>query len=127
MLRRSILTMSRWGEASGPFSTESGALLDKIIYEHFGTLTSEKLIPAALELANLTNGRAAIQMLKEENANLPTINWFTRQGYELNTMTNNCSAEELLASRIYRIMQGPKRDPLLKAGQADFDRAFRRI
>jgi hypothetical protein len=79
-------------------------------------------LPAAIELANLAGGKAADNMLKLQNANLPTVNFFDRGGYEGNPVTHKRSADELLQA-IYNVMH-PKPGANAPQGLINFKKAF---
>jgi hypothetical protein len=67
----------------------------------------------------------AQKMLVPENSNLPTSNFFAKDGYQSNPVTSRRSADELLL-QIYRIMHGPNSDPN-KPGMKQFNDAFNSI
>jgi len=77
-------------------------------------------LPAAIEMANLAGGDEADQMLKPQNANYPTDNFFDRGGYEANPLTNRRTADELLVA-IYSRMHSGKQRPV---GMQQMDQAF---
>jgi hypothetical protein len=78
-------------------------------------------LPAAIELANLA-GNVADKMLQPQNANLSTVNFFDREGYEGNPVTHKRSADELLQA-IYNVMH-PKPGAKVPQGLINFKKAF---
>ena len=126
LLRNHILTLKRYGEKGGPLPAESRDLLDKISYSYFGGITGDKLLPAAVELANLTGLRSAISMLDPANSELPTSNFFARSGYEHNPVVYERSSNELLMF-IDLIMSGSCSDPAKHDGIAAFDKSFQSL
>ncbi len=63
----------------------------------------ESLTPAQLELLNLAGERNGLLMLKPENAQLPTANFFDRAGYDANPVVHQRTAARLL-ERIDELM-----------------------
>ena len=122
MMNSQVLTIRRYGGDHGPLSTEGRALLDKITYDYFGGYSAQHMNAAAIELINLAGMSGGLPMLKPENGNYPTSNFFAKNGYEGNPVTSRRSADELLL-QIYRIMHGPNSDPN-KPGIKQFNDAF---
>jgi hypothetical protein len=125
MMNTQILTIRRFGGERGPLSNEARALLDRATFDYFGGYSADRLQAAAIELANLSGMGSAQKMLNPDNANLPTSNFFARDGYQGNPVTSRRSASELLL-QIYRIMHGPNSDPS-KPGMKQFNDAFNSI
>jgi hypothetical protein len=122
LMNSQVLTIRRYGGENGPLSPEGRALLDKITFDYFGGFRADQLQAAAIELANLAGKGAALPMLNPDYSNLPTSNFFARNGYEGNPVTSRRSADELLI-QIYRIMHGPNSDAS-KEGIKQFNDAF---
>jgi hypothetical protein len=122
VLNLGILTLKREGEQTGPLSADAALLMDKLIVSYRGGVTAQSLIPAAVELINLAGPESASEMLAPANGKYPTVNFFTRPGYNANGITNGRSADELIM-QIDRIMHGLNRDPQ-KPGQAQFEKVF---
>ena len=122
LMNSQVLTIRRYGGEHGPLSPEGRALLDKVTFDYFGGYSAERLQAAAIELANLAGMGTAKKMLDPTYGNLPTSNFFAKNGYEGNPITSRRSADELLL-QIYRIMHGPNSDPT-KQGIRDFNDAF---
>ncbi len=125
MMNTQILTIRRYGGDKGPLTPEARALLDRVTFDYFGGFSADRLQAAAIELANLAGMGTAQKMLVPENSNLPTSNFFARDGYQSNPITSRRSADELLL-QIYRIMHGPNSDPS-KPGIKQFNDAFNSI
>jgi hypothetical protein len=121
MLNTKILQLKKFTDPAGPLSNSARLLMDKMFAARFGELTPEKLMPAALELANLAGSGNALLMLK--NMDKPTTNFFSRRGYEGNPTSNGRTAEELLL-QIHRNMHGPNGDPLRRPGVDGLLKAF---
>jgi hypothetical protein len=122
LMNSQVLTIRRYGGDHGPLSPEARALLDKVTFDYFGGYRADQLQAAAIELANLAGMGTAQTMLNPSSANLPTSNFFAKNGYEGNPVTSRRSADELLL-QIYRIMHGPNSDPT-KQGMKQFNDAF---
>jgi hypothetical protein len=125
MMNSQILTIRRYGGDKGPLTPEARALLDRVTFDYFGGFSADHLQAAAIELANLAGMGTAQKMLVPENSNLPTSNFFAKDGYQSNPVTSRRSADELLL-QIYRIMHGPNSDPA-KPGMKQFNDAFNSI
>jgi hypothetical protein len=125
MMNSQILTIRRYGGDTGPLSPEARALLDRVTFDYFGGFSADQLQAAAIELANLAGMGTAQKMLVPENSNLPTSNFFAKDGYQSNPVTSRRSADELLL-QIYRIMHGPNSDPS-KPGMKQFNDAYNSI
>ena len=125
MMNSQILTIRRYGGDKGPLTPEARALLDRVTFDYFGGFSADRLQAAAIELANLAGMGTAQKMLVPENSNLPTSNFFAKDGYQSNPVTSRRSADELLL-QIYRIMHGPNSDPS-KPGMKQFNDAFNSI
>jgi hypothetical protein len=125
MLRTNVLTLRDFGENSGALSADSRLLLNKVVQSYYGGLTADKLMPAALELANLAGPKNAQAMIDAQNQDVPTVNFFSQAGYNANPVTNRRTGSELLL-QIERIMRGPSNSNQDRPGQADFDLAFER-
>ena len=123
MLRVSVLAIKDFGEPSGALSPQAQLLLTKITQSYYGGLTADKLMPAALELANLAGPKNAQGMVDAHNQDVPTANFFSQAGYQGNPVTNRRTGSELLL-QIERSMRGPNNSTQERPGQADFDRAF---
>jgi hypothetical protein len=123
MLRVNVIAIKDFGEPSGKLSAQSQLLLNKITDSYYGGLTADKLMPAALELANLAGPKNAQGMVDTNNQDVPTVNFFSQAGYQGNPVTNRRTGHELLL-QIERSMQGPNNSTQERSGQADFDRAF---
>lgn len=123
LMNQKLLTLRRFGEPGGKLSNDARLLLDKTFVSHFGELSPAKGMPAALELANLAGSGKALAMLKTANADYPTVNFFARNGYEANPVTNRRSADELYMY-IHRVMHGPNSDASNKPGVQDMLKAF---
>lgn len=117
-----VLQLRRFGDEKGKLSPHARLLLDKVSVAHFGEMTSARAMPAALELANLAGKGKALAMIKKENADYPTVNFFARNGYEANPVTSRRTADELLMY-IHRVMHGPNSDSK-KPGVAEMLQAF---
>jgi len=124
MLNTKILQIKKSTDSAGPLSNSAKLLMDKMFAARFGEMTSDKLMPAALELANLAGSGNALLMLK--NMDKVTPNFFSRQGYDVNPVSNGRTAEELLL-QIHRNMNGPNGDPLRRPGVDALLKAFDRI
>jgi hypothetical protein len=122
MMNSQVLTIRRYGGAGGPLSPEARALLDRVTSDYFGGFSADKLQAAAIEMANLSGMGTAQSMLQPDHGNLPTSNFFAKDGYQSNPVTSRRSADELLL-QIYRIMRGPNGDST-KPGNSQFDQAF---
>jgi hypothetical protein len=122
IMNMNVMTMRRYGGENGPLSKEARALLDKLTADYFGGYSVEQLQAAAIELANLAGVGAAQGMLKPNYGDLPTSNFFNKDGYESNPVTSRRSVDELLL-QIYRVMYGLHDDPSLR-GMKQFDDAF---
>ncbi len=125
MMNSQILTIRRYGGDKGPLPPEARALLDRVTFDYFGGYSADRLQAAAIELANLAGMGSAQKMLVPENSNLPTSNFFAKDGYQSNPVTSRRSADELLL-QIYRIMHGPNSDPS-RPGMKQFTDAFNSI
>lgn len=121
MLNTKILQLKKFQDPAGPLSDSAKLLMDKMFAARFGEMTPDKLMPAALELANLAGSGNALLMLK--NLDKPTPNFFSRAGYEVNPTSNGRTAEELLL-QIHRNMNGPNGDPARRPGVEALLRAF---
>lgn len=124
MLNTKILQLKKFGDPAGPLSDSGKLLMDKMFAARFGEMTSDKLMPAALELANLAGDGNALSMLK--NPDKITPNFFTRAGYDVNPVSNGRTAEELLL-QIHRNMNGPNGDPARRPGVDALLKAFDKI
>jgi hypothetical protein len=122
LINSRVLTIRRYGGQSGPLSVEARALLDRATSDYFGGFSADQFQPAAIELANLSGMGTAQEMLQPEHSNLPTSNFFARNGYQGNPITSRRSADELLL-QIYRVMHGPNGDAS-RAGIAQFNAAY---
>jgi len=122
ILNMNVMTMRRFGGENGPLSKEARALLDKVTADYFGGYSVDQLQAAAVELANLAGVGAAQGMLNPNYGDLPTSNFFGKDGYESNPVTARRSVDELLL-QIYRVMYGLHDDPNLR-GMKQFDDAF---
>lgn len=80
----------------------------------------QDITPAKLELANLAGAGTAAKMLKPENADVPTSNYFDQSGYQDNPMVRMRSVSELL-KRIDQVITEGRALP----GTQEFERAFR--
>jgi hypothetical protein len=83
---------------------------------------ADDFLPASVELANLAGTANAGEMLKPENADYPTVNFFNRQGYDANPVTHNRTADQLLRA-IYKHMQ-PKAGRATQDGMKEMIAAF---
>jgi hypothetical protein len=126
MMRVNVLAIKDVGELSGPLSPQAQLLLNKVTQSYYGGLTADKLMPAVLELANLSGPTNAKQMADVKNQNVPTVNFFSQAGYQGNPVTNRRTGPELLL-QIERSMKGPNNSASDRPGQADFDRAFAQL
>lgn len=122
LMNSQVLQIRRYGGDHGPLSPEGRALLDKVTFDYFGGYRADQLQAAAIELANLAGMGAALPMLNPSYGNLPTSNFFAKNGYEGNPVTSRRSADELLI-QIYRLMHGPNSDPS-RQGIKEFNDAF---
>jgi hypothetical protein len=89
-------------------------LLDKVRYVYTGAPTADQYRPAFMELINLSGISSASAMVRPENLDASTVNFFERQGYHGNSITNRRTAGELVDA-IYAKMQRV----YLKAGTPD--------
>jgi hypothetical protein len=92
----------------------SSLLLDKVRYVYTGAPTADQYRPAFMELINLSGISSASAMVRPENLDASTVNFFERQGYHGNSITNRRTAGELVDA-IYAKMQRV----YLKAGTPD--------
>jgi hypothetical protein len=72
-----------------------------------------------IELMNLAGPRTGLEMLTPVAQTVPTTNFFSRQGYERNTVVRDRNAAELLAELAKRMEDG-----LRKPGAIEFATAF---
>ena len=72
-----------------------------------------------IELMNLAGPRTGLEMLMPVAHNVPTTNFFSRQGYERNTVVRERTAAELLVELGKRMEDG-----LRKPGAIEFAAAF---
>lgn len=125
VMNTQVLQLRKYGGDRGAMSENTRNLVDKINLVYFGGMTADAMMPAAVELANLAGLNRGLAMLRTENTNLPTTNFFSRPGYDLNPVVARRSADELLV-QINRVMYGPNSNPN-KPGNAAFIDAFKRI
>ena len=122
IMNMDVMTLRRYGGANGPLSQPARALLDKVTADYFGGYNMEQLQSAAIELGNLAGTGAALGMLNSNYGDLPTSNFFGKDGYESNPVTSRRTVDELLL-QIYRVMYGLHDDPNLP-GMKQFNDAF---
>lgn len=120
-----LLDLRKFGQESGKLSANAQALLDKIWASYLGNTNGSDFLGAAVELSNLAGGPQADAMLQPRNADLPTVNFFSRAGYDGNGITNRRTASELLF-QIQRIMVGPRSDDTNPGVKAFID-AFQQV
>jgi hypothetical protein len=117
-----ILSLRKFGERGGAISHPGRELLDKIRYNGFGGPTTKDYLGAAVELGNLAGSEQAEKMLDPNKADLPTVNFFDRQGYEANPIVQRRKAGELVDA-IFLTMHGQNADKSIW-GNAQFEKAF---
>lgn len=123
MLNTRVMQLKSQTERGGQLSASARLLMDKIFVARFGEMTADRMMPAAIELANLAGEGSALRMLQANNRNLPTANFFDRAGYEANPVTHGRTGDELLL-QIHRNMHGPNSDPTKRPRVDSLLRAF---
>lgn len=98
-----VLDMRHPAEKKGKESP-LGLLIDKVRYVYSHGAGIDQYRPAFMELINLSGIVSASAMVRPENLNSSTVNFFERQGYHGNAITNRRSAGELIDA-IYNKMQ----------------------
>lgn len=99
-----LLEVKKAGGRGGAISEPARKMLAKIQAAHFGERTVDSIRPAYVELANLAGKESATGMVKPENLDASTVNFFSRQGYHVNKVVQRRSASELIDA-IYRRME----------------------
>lgn len=99
-----ILEIKRAGGRGSALSEPTRKLLDKVKYDHYGAPTVDRLRPAYVELANLVGTTNANRMIRPDNLDASTVNFFSRQGYHVNSIVQRRSSGELLDA-IFRRME----------------------
>ncbi|HEY9676921.1 MAG TPA: hypothetical protein V6C76_02880 [Drouetiella sp.] len=136
-----LMSMRRADDSHGPLSPLAVKLLDKLEYSHYGNPTAKDFTAAAAELGNLAGkvepkpaapGQKpgpdvwqADSMLDPRKADLPTVNFFTRPGYESNPLVQRKTADELFHT-IFRQMHGPQSKDN-NWGNAQFEKSFKTL
>lgn len=123
MLNTRVMQLKSQTERGGPLSASARLLMDKIFTARFGEMTAERMMPAAVELANLAGEENALRMLEARHRNLPTANFFQKAGYDANPVSNGRTGDELLL-QIHRNMHGPNGNPEKRPGVEALLRAF---
>lgn len=123
LLISKVLPAKKFGDRAGPLNPAARLLVDTLFEKVENHPSADSYLPAAVELGNLAGTSNADEMLKSENANYSTVNFFDRSGYQANGVTNGRSADELLKA-IYRNMHGSNASPQ-NYGMADMIKAFK--
>lgn len=99
-MRTKVLALK--GQALSP---AAAGLVDKLHVVGFDGRVAHEYLGAAVELGNLAGSKQADAMLDPAKANLPTVNFFDRKGYEANGIVHRKTAGKLLDA-IFKVMHG---------------------
>lgn len=105
-----------------PLSPAAASLVDKLHVVGYGGRVANEYLGAAVELGNLAGSKQADSMLDPAKADLPTVNFFDRKGYEANGIVQRKTAGKLLDA-IFKVMHGAN-SSATNWGNQQFEEAY---